>query len=79
MEEVQLSPEAQQQEATLEAATERLRMERLNTDAQNRALQALIEREEQLAAELQEVLDNYHRERQALDREKSRILSAVGS
>ena len=79
MEEVQLSPEAQRQEAALEAATERMRAERLEIDAHNRALQALIEREEQLAASLQEFLDNYHRERQALDVEKSRILSAVYS
>lgn len=79
MEEIQLSPEAQQQEVALEAATERLRMERLKTDSRNRDLQALIEREEQLEANLQEFLDKYHYERQALEVEKSRILSAVGS
>ncbi len=56
MKEIQLSPEAQCQEAALEAAMERLRVERLKSDAQNRALQSLIEREEQLATQLQEVL-----------------------
>jgi hypothetical protein len=79
MEEVELSAKAKRQDAALESATERMRAERLKIDAQNRALEALIEREEQLAANLQAFLDNYHRERQALEAEKSRILSAISS
>lgn len=79
MDEVELSAKAKRQDAALEAATERMRAERLKLDAQNRALEALIEREEQLAANLQAFLDNYHRERQALEAEKSRILSAISS
>ena len=78
MEDIQLSPEAQRQDDALEATTQRLRAERSKIDAQNHALQALIEREDRLAADLQAFLDNYHRERQALDAEKSRVLSAVG-
>jgi hypothetical protein len=49
MEEIVLSPDAQREQTALQASTERMRAERLELDAQNRALQALIECEEALA------------------------------
>jgi hypothetical protein len=76
--ETELSPEAQREQAALQAATERMRAERLELEAQNRDLQALIEREERLAAHLREVLVASRAERQAIEAEKSRLFSAAG-
>lgn len=78
MEQIELSPEAQREQAALRAATERMHAERLELEAQNRDLQALIEREERLQAHLREVLVASRAERQAIDTEKTRILSAAG-
>ncbi|HLK59642.1 MAG TPA: hypothetical protein VKU00_23985 [Chthonomonadaceae bacterium] len=78
MEEIELSPEAQREQAALQASIERMRTERLELEAQNQALQVLIEREERLAAHLREVLAESRAERQAIEAEKSRILSAAG-
>ena len=78
MEEIELSPKAQREQAALRAATERMRAERLELEAQNRALQALLEREERLAVHLREVLAASRAERQAIEAEKARILNAAG-
>jgi hypothetical protein len=78
MDDFQLSPEAQREQAALQASIERMRVERLELDAQNRALQALIEREERLAAHLKEVIAMSRAERQAIEAEKLRIFSAAG-
>jgi hypothetical protein len=78
MEEIVLSPDGQREQTALQASIERMRAERLELDAQNRALQALIEREERLAAHLREVLVASRAERQAIEAEKSRLLSAAG-
>ena len=78
MEDNALSPEAQREQAALQHSIERMRAERLELDAQNRALQALLEREAQLAAHLREVLAESRAERQAVDAEKSRIFSGAG-
>jgi hypothetical protein len=78
MEDIELSPEAQREQAALKAATEQMRAERLELETQNRALQALIEREEGLAAYLREALARSRAERQAIEAEKSRILSVAG-
>jgi hypothetical protein len=56
MEDIVLSNEAQREQASLEALIDRMRAERLQIEAQNRALQALIEREEKLSAHLRDVL-----------------------
>ena len=56
MEDIVLSPEAQREQVALRASIERMREERLELDAQNRALQALIEREERLAEHLRKEL-----------------------
>ena len=79
MEDIELSPEAQREQAALRAATERMRAERLELEAQNRTLQSLIEREERLTAHLREVLAASRAERQAIEAEKSRLLSPAGS
>ena len=79
MEDIELSPEAQCEQAALKAATERMRIERLELEAQNHALQALIKREERLTAHLREVLTESRSERQSIEAEKSRIFSGVGS
>lgn len=78
MDDIVLGPEAQREQIALQASTERMRTERLELDAQNRALQALLEREQTLAAHLREVLAASRAERQAIETEKSRILSAAG-
>lgn len=78
MEDIELSPEAQREQAALRVSTERMRAERLELEAQNRALQALIEREQRLAAHLREVIAASRAERQAIESEKSRIFSAAG-
>ncbi len=77
MEEIGLSAEAQREQVALQASTERMRAERLELDAQNRALQSLIDREEALARHLREVLATSRAERQAIEAEKSRILSTA--
>jgi hypothetical protein len=56
MEEIALSVEAQREQAALRASVERMREERLALEAQNKALQALIEREKRLASHLREVI-----------------------
>ena len=78
MEESELSPDAQREQAALRVSIERMRIERLELAAQNRDLQALIEREERFAAHLREVIAASGAERQAIEAEKSRILSATG-
>lgn len=78
MDEIKLSPQARREQAALQAATERMRTERLEVEAQNRELQALIKREETLAAHLREVLAASRAERQAIEAEKCRLFSAVG-
>ena len=78
MEDSELSPEAQREQAALKSAIERMRAERLHLEAENQALQALIEREERLAAHLRETLAASRAERQAIASEKSRLLSAAG-
>lgn len=55
MDESELSPEAQREQVALQSSIARMRAERLELEAQNRALQGLIEREERLAAHLREV------------------------
>ncbi len=78
MEESELSPDAQREQAALQVSIERMRIERLELAAQNRDLQALIEREERFAAHLREVIAASCAERQAIEAEKSRIFSAAG-
>ena len=78
MEEIQLSPAAQREQAALQASTERMRAERLELESENHALQSLIEREKRLAAHLREVIAMSRAERQAIEAEKSRIFSTVG-
>ena len=78
MEQIQLSPKALREQAALQASTARMRIERLELEAENRELQALIEREEQLAAHLQEVLAASRAERQSIEAAKSRIFSTAG-
>jgi hypothetical protein len=56
MEDIELSPEAQREQVALQASIERMRAERLELDAQNRVLLALIEREERRAARLRKEL-----------------------
>ena len=56
MEDIQLSAEAQREQNALQSSIERMRVERLELEEQNRALQALIDREERLSAHLREVL-----------------------
>lgn len=75
MEEIVLSAEAQRERIALQDSIERMRAERLELDSQNRALQSLIDREEALAQHLREVLAASRAERQAIEAEKSRILS----
>jgi cell division protein FtsB len=60
--------------AYLSPATERLRREREQLDAQNRALSELIRRKEALATRLQRVLLETQAERQAIEQEARRIL-----
>jgi hypothetical protein len=69
VEDIVLSPKAQREQAALQASIDRMRAERLELGAQNRALQALIEREEKLTAHLREVLETSHAERQAIEAE----------
>ena len=78
MEDIELSPEAQREQAALQAATERMRIERLELEAQNHALQSLIKREERLMSHLREVLAASRAERQAIEAEKSRLFSGAG-
>lgn len=78
MEDIELSPEAQREKAALRASIERMRAERQELEAQNRAIQALIEREERLATHLREVLTASRAERQAIEAEKARILTPAG-
>lgn len=78
MEEIELSPEAQREQEALRGFIEQMRAERLELEAQNRNLQALIEREERLAAHLREVLAMSRAERQAIESEKTRLLSTTG-
>ena len=75
MKDIALSSKAQREQTALQASIEKMRAERLELDSQNRALQALIEREERLAAHLREVLAAFRDERQAIEAEKSRLLS----
>lgn len=78
MKEIELSPEAQCEQAALQNSIDRMRAERAELEAQNRDLQALIEREERLATHLREVLAASRAERQAIDAEKSRVLNVSG-
>ena len=78
MEDRDLSLKAQHEQRALQKSIERMRAERIELDAQNRALQSLIEREESLAAHLREVLAASRAERKAIEAEKSRIFSAAG-
>lgn len=79
MEDTELSPEAQREQDALRASLQRMRMERLELEAQNNALQALIERERRLSLYLKEALSTSRAERQAIESEKSRLLQTVGS
>lgn len=79
MEEIEFSPEAQREQDALRISLQRMRTERLELEAQNIALQALIERERRLAAYLREALATSRAERQAIESEKSRLLQTVGS
>jgi hypothetical protein len=78
MEDIELSPEAQREQAALQVSINRMRAERLDLDTQNRAIQALIEREQRLAGHLREVLTASRAERQAIEAEKSRLFSPAG-
>lgn len=78
MEDIELSPEAQSEQVALQAATERMRTERLELEAQNHALQALIKREERHTSHLRKVLTASRSERQAIESEKSRLFSGAG-
>ena len=78
MEDTELSPEAQREQAALRVSIERMRSEHLELAAQNRDLQALIEREERFAAHLREVIAASRAERQAIEAEKFRIFSVAG-
>jgi mannitol/fructose-specific phosphotransferase system IIA component len=78
MEEIALSVEAQREQAALRASVERMREERLALEAQNKALQALIEREKRLASHLREGIAASRAERQSIESEKSRILAVAG-
>ena len=71
MENIELSPEAKRQIAALEATNERLLVEGMELKARTKALEELTHRKEQIAANLQEILDKYHTGRQAIDMEKS--------
>jgi len=73
MEEVKLSENAQAQEAAMEAATQRIRAERLALDEKNKALEALLHRKEQYLRHLEVVLAQAQAEKQALDAEHQRI------
>ena len=79
LEDIELSHEAQREQAALRLSIERMRAERLELEEQNRELRALIEREERLAAHIQEDLVAFRAERQAIEAAKSRLLSAAGS
>jgi chromosome segregation ATPase len=78
MEEIELSADAQREQAELRKSSARIRAERADLDAQNEALRSLIKREEALAAHLREVIADAKAERQAIDAEKSSILSPAG-
>ena len=78
MDVIELSTEAQREQSALLVATERMRAERLEFEAQNRTLLTLIEREERLAAHLREVLTASRKERQSIEAEKSLLFSASG-
>ena len=60
--------------AYLRPATARLRAERERLEAQNRALQAVVQRKEAFAMRLRVVLAELATERQAIDAELARIL-----
>lgn len=60
--------------AQLAPATTQLRRERKNMEAQNQSLQALVRRQEALAARLQALLDEARVERRAIAEEQARIL-----
>src|SRR3712207_1895171 len=65
--------------ASLAPATQRLRSEREAVEAQNEALKALVLRRENLAMRLEQVLTETRAERQAIEQEMNRILSASGT
>ncbi|WP_309707660.1 hypothetical protein [Armatimonas sp.] len=79
MEDIELSPEARREQDALRASTQQMRVERLELEAQNNALQALIERERRLSVYLKEALATSRAERQAIESEKSRLLQTIGS
>ncbi len=67
--------EIEEAEATyLRPATERLVQETQRIAAQNQALEALLRREETLAARLLDTVNDLEAERRAIDRELARIL-----
>ncbi len=71
----QMIQEIERHEAAyLRPATARLRVERERLEAQNRALQAVVQRKEAFALRLRAVLADLETERQALDAELARIL-----
>ncbi len=78
MEDVELSPEARREQDALRVSVERMRVERVDLEVENRAIQSIIEREARFAIHLREVLAASRVERQAIEAEKSRIFSAVG-
>ena len=61
--------------AYLRPATERLRAERAQVQAQTAALQRLVRRKEALARRLEQTLAKAKAERQAIEEEQNRILS----
>ena len=79
MDEIELSPAAQAEQVALQKATERMRAEKHELEAQNRILQTLIDREERLATHLREVIAASRKERQSIEAEKNRLFSATGT
>jgi hypothetical protein len=63
----------------LQPVTERLGEERRAVEAQNSALQALVDRRERLAARLDQVLQEARSERRAIEQELAQILSGDGT
>ena len=77
MPEIELSQAAKREQAALIATTERMHANRLQLEAENIALQNLIDRELRLTEQLREFLAFSRVERLAIDAEKSRLLRAA--
>ena len=73
MDEIELSPEAQREQAGLQAATERMRAERIAWEEKAKALEALVRRKEALVRRQQAFLAEIRAERQAIETEHQRI------